>query len=326
VASDVLTRKLFGFGLFALMGVGTYFQADGAASLLGASLGPATTPRILRAAASGNQGVAAKRSADPILDRNPFDSVTGPLTRKALVLAAPPKTEPNSPLSAPTCEGIRLAIVSESPDPAWSLAALQGPGEAGPQMRRVGETVGGKQIAYIGYNPLSRSPAVWMQSGSTLCQSVLFAVQPPVAAASAASAAAGAAGPGAIPDPPRRGPTKVPPEILAKIQKVSETEFLIDRTVIDQIIERQAELMRARIVPDQQNGQVVGLRLYGVRPDTVLGALGLENGDRLETINGFSMASPEKALEVYARLRSADGLKIQLNRRGKPLSIDYKIK
>jgi general secretion pathway protein C len=38
------------------------------------------------------------------------------------------------------------------------------------------------------------------------------------------------------------------------------------------------------------------------------------------------MASPEKALEAYMRLRTADGLKVQLNRRGQATTIDYKIK
>ena len=66
--------------------------------------------------------------------------------------------------------------------------------------------------------------------------------------------------------------------------------------------ENQAELMRsARIVPEQENGKVVGIRLFGIRPETLLGTLGLENGDRLQTINGFDMASPEKALEAMRR-------------------------
>ena len=82
----------------------------------------------------------------------------------------------------------------------------------------------------------------------------------------------------------------------------------------------------ARIVPENKDGQIIGIRLFGIRPDTLLGTLGMQNGDRLESINGFSMTSPEKALEVYARLRSADGLKVQINRRGKPVTIDYKIK
>jgi general secretion pathway protein C len=52
----------------------------------------------------------------------------------------------------------------------------------------------------------------------------------------------------------------------------------------------------------------------------------MQNGDRLEQINGFDMASPEKALEAYARLRTASNLTVQLTRRGKPLTINFNIK
>ena len=85
-------------------------------------------------------------------------------------------------------------------------------------------------------------------------------------------------------------------------------------------------MRQARIVPEQENGKVVGIRLFGVRPDTLLGTLGMENGDRLQTINGFDMASPEKALEAYARLRTADKLVVQVNRRGANMNLDYNIK
>ena len=119
----------------------------------------------------------------------------------------------------------------------------------------------------------------------------------------------------------------MPAEIASKIQKVSATEFNVDRQVVDKILENQAELMRsARIVPEQENGKVVGIRLFGIRPDTLLGTLGLENGDRLQTINGFDMASPEKALEAYARLRTADHLTVQVNRRGQNTNLDFNIK
>ena len=104
--------------------------------------------------------------------------------------------------------------------------------------------------------------------------------------------------------------------------KVSATEYNIDRGVVDKILENQADLMRtARIVPEQENGKLVGIRMFGVRPDTLLGTLGMQNGDRLQTINGFDMTSPEKALEAYARLRTADKLTVSLNRGGQPLNL-----
>ena len=52
----------------------------------------------------------------------------------------------------------------------------------------------------------------------------------------------------------------------------------------------------------------------------------MQNGDTLKTINGFDMGSPEKALEAYARLRTANKLTIQLSRAGKNLNLDYNIR
>jgi len=322
------TKSLLGASLGCLM-VGTvFFQARGAMELFSAALpralpseGPSPSPR------PKTQVVANTRLGEPILTRNPFDSVTGPLTATEVALPTARSTEgevAEGPMSAPICDGIRVTIISESSDPSWSLAAIQGPAETKPVVRKLGEVVGTKTIAFIGHNPVLRSPSVWFSEAEALCQAPLFGEKVPPTTKTAPATSSSAAG--VVREPARKGASKAPPEILAKIQKVSDTEYNIDRSVIDQLIERQSELIRARIVPDQQNGQVVGLRLYGVRPDTVLGALGIQNGDRLETINGFSMASPEKALEVYARLRSAEGLKIQLNRAGKNLLIDYKIK
>ena len=101
----------------------------------------------------------------------------------------------------------------------------------------------------------------------------------------------------------------------------------MQRFVLDGFLENQADLMRtARIVPEQENGKTVGIRLFGIRSDSFLGALGFENGDRLERVNGYDMASPEKALEAYARLRTADHLTVQVNRRGQNTNIDFNIK
>jgi general secretion pathway protein C len=83
------------------------------------------------------------------------------------------------------------------------------------------------------------------------------------------------------------------------IEKTSATEYNLDRGVVDKILENPEEIMRlTHIVPETDNGKVVGIRLFGVRPDTLPGTLGIENGDRLEKINGFDVTSPERALEA----------------------------
>jgi general secretion pathway protein C len=65
--------------------------------------------------------------------------------------------------------------------------------------------------------------------------------------------------------------------------------------------------------------------LLNIRERSLLHEIGLKSGDRIESINGFDIANPEKALEAYARLRLAPKLKLVLDRRGAPLEIEYLI-
>lgn len=337
-------RKSFGFIVVILLGLAIYFQAAGAVELVASSVISATPPpetKSRRARRRAAPPVARPLvNGDAILARNPFDSVTGPLDRAPINVELPETTKEqqtadlSDPLNAPECPDVVVNIVTESADPEWSLAQLKGPGDADAATRRVGDEVGKMKLAYIGYNAAKASPAVWLLTSEKLCQALLFS-EKKGQGGSAEAAAAPAPTPPAEDRAARRaarssrtsGAAAVPPEIADKIQKVSETEFNVDRAVIDNILENQATLMRsARIVPEQKDGKTVGIRLFGIRPDTLLGTLGMQNGDRLEQINGFDMASPEKALEAYARLRTATNLTVQLTRRGKPLTINFNIK
>jgi general secretion pathway protein C len=256
-------------------------------------------------------------SADSIIDRNPFDSVTGPLKPPPVVEeeepdAGPPPLDLSDPFHAPQCDGVTVLIIAASADPEWSFAALETPQEKGKSfLRRRGGEIAGKSVAFVGWD------RVWLTSSGQLCQVEMF--KPPAVASSAPAPSA--------PPAPASGPPGVSDDIKKGIQRVSATEFNVDRGIVDKILENQAELMRqARIVPEQENGKVVGIRLFGVRPDTLLGTLGMENGDRLEKINGFDMTSPEKALEAYARLRVADHLTVSVNRRGQATNLDFNVK
>jgi general secretion pathway protein C len=336
-----LARRSFGFVVAALVALAIYFQASGTVELVAAKAlkidahEPGPGEGKLRKARHKPTPQASHTSGDPILARNPFDSVTGPLDRAPIVVTQPTAGETarhldlSDPLNAPECDGVIVNIVSESPDPEWSLAQLKGPGDTEASTRRVGDDVGKLKVAYIGYNASKASPAVWLVTDDRVCQALMYSEKGAKEAPGSSEPAPAAAAPPSEDDRTRRarrGAPQVPSEISDKIQRVSETEFNVDRAVIDNILENQATLMRsARIVPEQKDGKTVGIRLFGIRSDTLLGTLGMQNGDRLEKINGFDMASPEKALEAYARLRTATSLTVQVTRRGKPLTIEYKI-
>lgn len=326
---ELVFKKYFYAIAAGLIAIAAYFQGSGISSLIAAQLAPGGGPTF-KPMVEAKVEALVRLSVEQLQRRNPFDSVTG-----SVFPADHPEPEPvvdqgprfDDPLTVPLCPGISILILTESDDPLWSFAAVMGPGDTTPHLRRVGDSVGTKKVAYIGYNPTTASPTIWLED-DTLCQAGLFGAEPPPPPAAVASAApAEEAAVEAEEDKGKSSASALDPEIKSKIKKLSETEFEIDRTAVDKILEDQSALMRsARIVPEQKDGKTIGIRLFGVRPETLLGTLGLKNGDRLESINGFDMGNPEKALEAYARLRTADSLKIKLNRRGQDTTLDFKIK
>ena len=50
------------------------------------------------------------------------------------------------------------------------------------------------------------------------------------------------------------------------------------------------------------------------------------NADLVKAINGLDMATPDKALEAYTKLKSASHLTVQLERRGENITLDYQIR
>src|SRR6267142_1231625 len=53
--------------------------------------------------------------------------------------------------------------------------------------------------------------------------------------------------------------------------------------------------------------------------------LGIQNGDVIRRINGYEMNSPDRALEIYQKLRDASRIEIDLERRGESLRNSYSI-
>ncbi len=321
MAIDQILKRNFWAVILVLVASVAFLDAQGIMQLVGASLAAdekqlAMAPPAAKAPPGQATASPHATSADPIFAHNPFDSqkvsLNPVVTEETDAPVAP--LDLSDPLHAPPCDGVKVLVIAASADPDWSFAAMTSGSDPKSMLRRRGGEIGSKTVKFIGWD------RVWLTSGSTLCQAEMFrsanAPPPPVAAA-----------PPPVQTPAAGGPGTLDPGIAKGIVKVSGSEFNVDRGVVDKILENQAELMRtARIVPEQENGKMVGIRLFGVRPDTLLGVLGMENGDRLQTINGFDMTSPEKALEAYARLRTADHLTIQINRRGANQNLDYNIK
>ena len=117
-----------------------------------------------------------------------------------------------------------------------------------------------------------------------------------------------------------------PPRDLDGVRRVNPTTFLVSRAARDDAFAEPSALTASvRVVPRMQNGAVDGLALYGIRRASALGQLGFHNGDVLRAINGTDIASPERALEAYARLRNASAYEVRVERRGAPVTLTYRV-
>lgn len=322
---DALLKRNFWVVVIALGATATWFFAAGLTQLIAGKWLP-LEPQALTAANGAGRGTlslpspAAHRnvSARTVLENNPFDSVTGPILDAPVVIETPIATNDSGEQMFPPCgSGPKLEITVVDPlKPAKSFAVLStGEGMANKPLVREGSSLSGREVAVI------VREKVYFKEGASYCYVGMF-LPPDAPKPAPAPATPVLVDPGGGPVP-----GKVPSDIEKGIQKVDDHTFNIDRNVVDKIIENQAELMKsARIIPEQENGKVVGIRMLNIRPETLLGKLGLQTGDMLKTINGFDMTSPEKALEAYAKLRTAPAIQVGVVRNGKPMNIEFNIK
>ncbi len=332
---DKILKRHFWVVILSFVTVAAFFHAQAVTQIIGFRLAP--DEKQLAAIPSGSRrlpGPAAVGSnrdigANAILGRNPFDSITGPLNTDPFVLSIPDAGGPaaaiddSDPMHAPICDGVKVTLIAASTDPDWSFASFTptnggsspasvpttstGAPDLRPVLRRRGGEVQGRTVMFIGWD------RVWLSNGKVLCQLAMFQPPAPPPSASAKPAAKG-------------GGDDLTKEISKGIQKKGPNEYNIERGVVDKILENTAALMtQVRIVPEKDGDKSTGIKLFGVKPDSLLGILGMENGDKLQTINGFDMTNPEKALEAYARLRTADHLTVSVNRKGANQNIDYNI-
>lgn len=115
-------------------------------------------------------------------------------------------------------------------------------------------------------------------------------------------------------------------DISRSVTRVGPGRYRIKRSGLNKVLGNTMLLARsARIVPSVRNGRPNGFKIYAIRPGSIYALLGFYNGDTITAINGMAITSPDKALAVYSKLRNANKLTIQFNRRGRPMVHRYTI-
>ncbi len=110
------------------------------------------------------------------------------------------------------------------------------------------------------------------------------------------------------------------------VRPVGPNQYQIDRKVIDNTLGDLNQIAtQARIVPSFKNGVANGFKLFSIQPGSLYSAIGVENGDVIQRVNGYEINSPEKALELYQKLRESSHVTIELERNGQPVRKEYNI-
>jgi general secretion pathway protein C len=110
------------------------------------------------------------------------------------------------------------------------------------------------------------------------------------------------------------------------IKAVNDNSYVVPRGEIDKTLSNLNDVaMQARIVPAFKDGQAEGFKLFSIRPDSIYTKIGIQNGDVIKRINGYDLNSPEKALEIYSKLKEAGSIQIELDRNGSNISKSYSI-
>ncbi|MEQ8278824.1 MAG: type II secretion system protein GspC [Deltaproteobacteria bacterium] len=132
----------------------------------------------------------------------------------------------------------------------------------------------------------------------------------------------------ATPKPAVASNNKSDDEGLGKgVKKVSDSEYEIPKEEIDNVLSNLNKVAtQARIVPSFHNGKANGFKLFSIRPNSLYSKIGIQNGDIVQKINGYEMNSPDKALEIYSKLKDASTITVDLVRRGKSKSLSYSIR
>jgi general secretion pathway protein C len=275
-----------------------------------------------------------RQSAQIALDPQRLYRLIGmepPAAQEAAAMMTPVRPQTcNDATATPVRSDLRLALVASvlSEQPKWSLATLLDLGSREARIYGVGDAVQGATL--VGLQRIREERDITgnaFKIVAILCNGgTKEYVDFDEAAAAAAGGEGGNVGVAPVP-PPRSFPGgKGPAAPMQGVRMVSDNKYDVSRTVIDQQLSNLSTIStQARIVPSFKNGVANGFKLFSIQPGSLYASIGVENGDVIQRINGYEINSPDRALELFQKLKESSHVTIELERGGTPVRKEYNI-
>lgn len=268
-------------------------------------------------AVGARRPLAAEKTHDKdvtvVMRRNVFCSTCPPLIDKPV--AASDTTLQSTEITRSTLAREVVSIMWSPTDPAWSMAIIRdlSTKEKDAAAYNKGKTLDGTQAVVLRVDP-SR---VYLNNAGH----IEYLDLDPSAVKDDAPVVASVA------PPPSNSSGSLDDDIERGVRCSGSQQCEVDRSLVDKMLANTAALATsARFVPSMKDGRSDGFKLYAIRPSSIFGKLGLKNGDTVKAINGMDMTSPDQALAIYTKLRTASHLSVAVERHGETVTMDYTIR
>lgn len=217
---------------------------------------------------------------------------------------------------------INLAGTMVSPEADWSVAILHDPTKKKTVFARVGD----KLLSQAEVTSISRNRVMIVRDGQIEClrpESVRQAAKdrpkPKPRKVGGANANTDNAS-----DVDTSDLNKLADEA---VKNRGNNQYEIQKDALDAVLKDQQKLREQAptVAPFYRDGKPAGFRLNGVRSDSIFSSLGIRNGDVITSVNGQTIDSPQRAMQLYEGLSQRGTIKMIIERGGRPVTITYDI-
>jgi type II secretion system protein C len=112
------------------------------------------------------------------------------------------------------------------------------------------------------------------------------------------------------------------------VQKVGNNKYVVDQSVLDEILANPEKLYtQVRVTPHKdQDGNIDGYRMTGIRRKSLFYKLGIKNGDIVHSVNGQPLNSLSAAMDAYNSLGNSKDFNFDVTRRKNKQTFEYEVR
>ena len=113
-----------------------------------------------------------------------------------------------------------------------------------------------------------------------------------------------------------------------EVQKIGNNKYVVEQAVLDEILANPEKLYsQVRVTPHKdENGEIDGYRMTGIRRNSLFYKLGVKNGDIVHSVNGQGLTSLSTAMDAYNSLGNSKAFNFDITRRKNKQTFEYEVR